>query len=76
MSRAAASASNADGRSKPLSAEEREEFVEAFNLFDRDGDGSISVKELGTVLRSLGQNPTEAEIQAMIEEVDTDGDGK
>ena len=42
------------------------EFKEAFSLFDKDGDGSITVKELGTVMRSLGQNPTEAELQDMV----------
>ncbi|KAI5108250.1 calmodulin 2a, partial [Silurus meridionalis] len=42
------------------------EFKEAFSLFDKDGDGTITTKELGTVMRSLGQNPTEAELQDMI----------
>ena len=45
------------------------EFKEAFSLFDKDGDGTITTKELGTVMRSLGQNPTEAELQDMINEV-------
>ncbi|KAL4237345.1 Calmodulin-3 [Mactra antiquata] len=52
-----------------------EEFKEAFALFDKDGDGTITTKELGTVMRSLGQNPTEAELKDMISEVDADGSG-
>lgn len=55
--------------------EQVQEFKEAFSLFDKDGDGNIDVKELGTVMRSLGQNPTDAELRDMINEVDTDGNG-
>lgn len=58
-----------------LTQEQIAEFKEAFVLFDSDGDGNISSKELGTVMRSLGQNPTEAEIKDMMAEVDTDGNG-
>ena len=46
-----------------LTEEQIAEFKEAFSLFDKDGDGTITTKELGTVMRSLGQNPTEAELQ-------------
>ncbi len=53
-----------------LTEEQIAEFKEAFSLFDKDGDGTITTKELGTVMRSLGQNPTEAELQDMINEVD------
>ncbi|KAJ8558039.1 hypothetical protein K7X08_004805 [Anisodus acutangulus] len=51
------------------------ELQEAFSLFDRDGDGCITVEELATVIRSLDQNPTEEELQDMITEVDSDGNG-
>ena len=58
-----------------MTHEQIAEFKEAFSLFDKDGDGTITTKELGTVMRSLGQNPTEAELQDMINEVDQDGSG-
>ncbi|KAJ2688687.1 hypothetical protein H4218_001569 [Coemansia sp. IMI 209128] len=51
------------------------EYREAFSLFDKDGDGNITAVELGSVMRSVGQNPTEAELQDMINEVDKDGNG-
>ena len=59
-----------------LSPEEQAELERAFGLFDKDGDGTITAKELGTVMRSLGQNPTEAELDDMIAEVDIDGSGE
>ena len=37
-----------------LTEEEISEAKEAFSLFDKDGDGTITTKELGTVMRSLG----------------------
>ncbi|XP_006861864.1 PREDICTED: calmodulin-like [Chrysochloris asiatica] len=58
-----------------LTEEQIAEFKEAFPLFYKDGDETITTKELGTVMRSLGQNPTEAELQDMINEVDADGNG-
>ena len=50
------------------------EFKEAFSMFDKNGDGTISSHELGTIMRSLGQNPTESELMDMINEVDIDGE--
>ena len=58
-----------------LTEQQIAEFKEAFRVFDKDGDGTITTKELGTVMRSLGQNPTEDELQEMINEVDADGNG-
>ncbi len=51
------------------------EFKEAFSLYDEDGDGNLTTKQLGTVMRALGQNPTEAELQEIINDVDADGNG-
>lgn len=42
-------------------------------MFDKNGDGTITTKALVTVMRSLGKNPTEDEIDDLINEVDTDG---
>ena len=52
------------------------EWREAFRLFDRDGDGSITVEEIGTVMRSLGQHPTDTDLTDMIKDVDIDGKGR
>ncbi len=46
-----------------LTDERLAECREAFALFDRDGDGAITIKEVGSVLRCLGQNPTQAELK-------------
>ena len=42
-------------------------------MFDRDGNGIITTRELGSVMRSLGFNPTDHELQVMINSVDYDG---
>ena len=57
-----------------LTDEQIAELTEAFSLFDKDGDGTITAKN-GTVMRSLEQNQTEAELQDMVNEVDTDHTG-
>ena len=43
-------------------------------IFDKDGDGTIDSKELSTVLKSMGYNPTKEEIQEMVDEVSDSGD--
>lgn len=50
--------------------------MDSHALFDHaDGDGMITIRDLGTVMRSQGQNPTESELQDMIDEVDSSGRG-
>ena len=58
-----------------LSEEKITEFKEAFEIFDKDKDGYITTKELGDIMKNLGQTPSEAELQDMINEVDIDGNG-
>merc|ERR1712167_201191 len=58
-----------------FSDQDKADFRKNFNLFDKKRTGAIPVGDMGTVLRSLGQNPTEAELSALMEEVDKDKSG-
>ena len=49
-------------RGTPLTDEQLAEFKEVFALFDKDGDGTITAQELGTVMRSMGKNPSMEEL--------------
>ena len=52
------------------------EMKEAFQLYDKSGDGFLDSKEMGELMRSLGRNPTEEEIYNIMAEVDVDHNGK
>lgn len=52
------------------------ELKDAFKVFDADGSGTISKSELMNLMKSLGQNLSEAELTAMMDEVDTDRSGE
>ncbi|GAB0098507.1 calmodulin [Sergentomyia squamirostris] len=58
-----------------ISKNQMRDFREAFRLFDKDGDGSITKEELGSVMRSLGQFARVEELREMLQEIDRDGDG-
>lgn len=48
---------------------------EVFESFDKDGNGSIDLKELNTIMRSLGYSPTQEQLQNMLRKGDKNHDG-
>ena len=58
-----------------LTVEQIAEIKETFSLFDKTGSGSVSIEEMAIIFRSLGQTPTEADMENMKAEADQDGLG-
>lgn len=61
--------------SKDFPVESPEEIREAFGVFDKDGNGYISVSELKHVLMTMGEKLSQEEVDIMIHEADIDGEG-
>jgi len=57
-------------RAEPLTEETISEIREIFTLFDKDCDSFVSVDELGTMLRAMGMNPTDAEVDKLKKDID------
>ncbi|OMJ74427.1 hypothetical protein SteCoe_26644 [Stentor coeruleus] len=53
-----------------IPVEQNEAFKRTFDLFDSDGVGSIPRDDLATVMRALGQNPTDEDLKEYAEEHD------
>merc|ERR1712159_765397 len=59
-----------------LTSDEVEEIKEAFDLFDDDGSGAISVNELTSAMKSLGFDVKHAVVYNMVANLDSDGSGE
>ena len=55
-------------------SENQQRVRDCFNFYDRDYDGRVDIKMLGTLIRSLGCAPTEEEIRQYISEFGIEGD--
>lgn len=52
-----------------------EELIETFKNFDKDGDGKLCHKEIKYLLLTMGEQLLDEEIDDLINEVDTTGEG-
>lgn len=50
-----------------------EEDKETFLIYDTQGDSKIDSTDIGDVLRALGTNPTQGDVEKIIKEIDPDG---
>lgn len=66
----------AEAVGKAVASDTLAEYKKAFSLFDKDGSGEIDADELGTVMKSLGVETTDEELEEMLALADADGSGE
>ena len=59
-----------------ISREKICEIKEFFDNFDKDNDGIITIRELTSIMRALGLNPSDIDIQEIIKKYDKSESGK
>ncbi|OHT01837.1 calmodulin [Tritrichomonas foetus] len=55
--------------------ESLEEIIEAFRVFDTDGDGKFSTADMTRILKNLGEPLTQEEIDEIIAQADPQKEG-
>ncbi|PKK33420.1 EF-hand calcium binding domain 2 [Columba livia] len=51
-------------------AEIEKKIIEAFEVFDQGGDKTVSIRDIGSIVRSLGCFPTEAELHELLANIE------
>lgn len=59
-----------------VSEEQMQEYRDVFDVFDRNKDGTISAAEIYGAMKQLGRDPTPAEVEQILRELDINGDGQ
>ncbi|XP_077392360.1 myosin light chain 1, skeletal muscle isoform [Festucalex cinctus] len=49
-----------------FSADQLEDYKEAFGLFDRVGDNKVAYNQIADIMRALGQNPTNKDVTKLL----------
>uniref|UniRef100_A0A8C9ACT3 EF-hand calcium binding domain 2 n=1 Tax=Prolemur simus TaxID=1328070 RepID=A0A8C9ACT3_PROSS len=57
-------------KDKEIVADYHKKIKEAFEVFDHDSNNTVDVREIGTIMRSLGCCPSEGELHDLIAEVE------
>ena len=58
-----------------LTLKDIDEYKSAFALCDKDHDGKLTSQELGNIMRTLGKNFSNQELNSIIQEIETKGNG-
>ncbi|BAT76473.1 hypothetical protein LR48_Vigan01g268400 [Vigna angularis] len=59
-----------------LGVQQVKQLREIFGRFDMDSDGSLTMLELAALLRALGLKPSGDQVQALLANMDSNGNGK
>merc|ERR1712080_285998 len=62
-------------REKQKELDKEDEIADAFSVFDVDGNGYIDRRELGLMMRFIGEPVTQEEIDDILDEADKDQNG-